>query len=164
MLINSLFSIVPAKSHGTDDYDTGDTPFITNSRLNNGVARFVEPIPGDKVIDAFTICISGLGYATLQVKDYLPKGNGGDSATILIPLTAMTFEELLFYTAQFNLIHGWRFSFGRKASKKRIEKLSFSEVYNHLQIENDFSGNVKRKLSLKLNELNLNIPVESTNM
>ena len=150
MRINELFDIEVAKSHSTDDYDKGDIPFITNSEINNGVVAFVEPLVGDKIFPGNTICISGLGFATLQVKQYLPKGNGGDSATILKPRQEMSFEALLFYTAQFNAIHKWRFSFGRKCSKKRIERLSFSKTFEEVEIPQGIKSEVKNKLKEKL--------------
>lgn len=132
MKLSNLFNIYVAKSKGNEDYDDGSTPFITSTTLNNGVLKFVEPYPDDKVFEGRSICISGLGFATLQLTDFLPKGNGGDSATILTPKQEMTINELIYYTATFNLLHNWRFSFGRKCSKDRIsdlELLSFEE-YN----------------------------------
>jgi len=129
MKISELFNIEVARSKGVEDYDNGSVPFVTNTTLNNGVVKFVEPYPDDKLFAGKTVCISGLGYATLQTYPYLPKGNGGDSATILIPKQEMSIEELIFYTAIFNLQHNWRFSFGRKASKMRISNLEI-ELYS----------------------------------
>ncbi|AJK86559.1 MULTISPECIES: restriction endonuclease subunit S [Lysinibacillus] len=129
MKISDLFTISVAKSKGVDDYDDGAYPFITNTEINNGIVKYVEPFDEDKIFSAPAICISGLGYATLQLKDFLPKGNGGDSATILIPKKEMGIEELMYYTAVFNLQHKWRFSFGRKANKRRIQNLILSPVY-----------------------------------
>lgn len=156
MKINELFEIQVAKSHSTDDYDNGDFPFVTNSEINNGIVKFVEPFNDDKIFRKFTICVSGLGFATLQIKDYLPKGNGGDSATILIPKTPMAFEELLFYTAQFNVIHKWRFSFGRKCSKKRIERLFFTQTFDPKVIPDTILSNVKSKILTTMSTINLN--------
>ncbi len=157
MKINSLFDVQVAKSHGTDDYDNGDTPFVTNSQINNGVIRFVEPFPGDKIFNGFTICISGLGFATLQIKNYLPKGNGGDSATILVPINPMSFEELLFYTAQFNAIHKWRFSFGRKCSKKRVDRLSFEKGFSEILLPTGLLDSVRSSLSERIRTLSLDV-------
>lgn len=150
MKINELFTIDVAKSHSTDDYDIGNIPFITNSEINNGVVRYVDPFVDDKVFQKFTICISGLGFATLQINDYLPKGNGGDSATILISKKEMPIKELLFYTAQFNICHKWRFSFGRKCSKRRIEKLSFTRIYNKNDKCDVMLDQIKNKLLKKI--------------
>lgn len=148
MKISELFNLEVARSKGVEDYDSGSVPFVTNTTLNNGVVKFVEPYSDDKLFAGKTICISGLGYATLQTYLYLPKGNGGDSATILIPKLTMSIEELIFYTAIFNLQHNWRFSFGRKASKTRIESLEIdlyssyngsfnTDFENHVQLLRD---------------------------
>jgi hypothetical protein len=150
MKIDELFIIDVAKSHSTDDYDIGNIPFVTNSEINNGIVRYVEPLNNDKVFQKFTICISGLGFATLQINDYLPKGNGGDSATILIPQNYMSIKELLFYTAQFNIYHKWRFSFGRKCSKRRVAKLLFSRVYHENDKYDLILDQVKNKLLKKI--------------
>ena len=117
MLISKLFDIDVARSKSADDYSLGDTPFITNTELNNGVVAYVEPIENDKVFEGPAICISGLGHATVHLGSFLPKGNGGDSCTILRPKTDIDVPSLLYYGALFNVIHKWRFSYGRKASK-----------------------------------------------
>jgi hypothetical protein len=155
MKINELFEIHSAKSQSIDTYEKGGIPFITSSEINNGVIGFVEPFPGDKIFDKKTICISGLGFATLQTSKYLPKGNGGDSATILIPKMPMSINELLFYTAQFNLINKWRFSFGRKCNMKRVERLSFSMKYKHTVNYDIINRNIKHKLLKKIEDIDI---------
>lgn len=139
MKVSELFDLKIAKSKGNEDYDDGPIPFVSSTTMNNGVVKFVEPYPDDKVFPGKLICISGLGFATLQLNTFLPKGNGGDSATILLPKHPMEIVELIYYTATFNLLHHWRFSFGRKCSKERIfslEMIRFSE-YNG-EFKNDF--------------------------
>lgn len=84
MKISELFNIDIAKSAGIEDYDKGEIPFITSTTFNNGVSTYVEPFDSDKIFTGPAICISGLGYATVQTGVFLPKGNGGDSITILI--------------------------------------------------------------------------------
>lgn len=130
MKVLELFSIVVARSKSTDDYLPGDVPFITNTIINNGVVRYVDPFEDDKTFDGPAICISGLGYATVHFGRFLPKGNGGDSCTILLPKNDLAKSDLLYYAALFNTLHGWRFSFGRKASRPRIENLELSPMHN----------------------------------
>lgn len=135
MLICELFSVAVAKSKGTDDYSDGDVPFVTNSAINNGIVKYVEPFEGDKIFEGPAICISGLGYATVHFGNFLPKGNGGDSCTVFKPLAPLTKSELLYYAALFNTLHGWRFSFGRKASRRRLENLDLSPLHTNAPIE-----------------------------
>ncbi|MEC2057660.1 hypothetical protein I6J18_12635 [Peribacillus psychrosaccharolyticus] len=129
MKIHEFFNITVAKSRGVDDYDLGPIPFVTNTEINNGIVKYVEPFEEDRVFEGPAICISGLGFATLHLKSFLPKGNGGDSCTILKPKEEMLIEEILYYTAVFNLLHNWRFSFGRKTSKRRLENLMLTPLY-----------------------------------
>lgn len=134
MKIIDLFDIAVAKSKGTDEYSVGDVPFVTNAEINNGVVRYVEPFEDDKVFEGPAICISGLGYATVHYGFFLPKGNGGDSCTILKPKGGLNQSELLYYAALFNVLHGWRFSFGRKASRRRLEQLMLTPLHNKAPI------------------------------
>src|SRR5574337_1366664 len=93
--LENLFFFDVAKSKGAEDYDSGDFPFVTSTELNNGVVAYVDPDDDDKVFEGPIICISGLGHATVQLGKFLPKGNGGDSLTMLIPKFKMTVSELL---------------------------------------------------------------------
>ncbi len=121
--LDSLFLFEAARSHGIDDYEPGIVPFVTSTSLNNGVVSYVVPLIGDRVFSGPALSISGLGVATLQVSDFLPKGNGGDSLTVCKPISTMSVATLLGYTAAFNALHSWRFSFGRKCSPKRLAPL-----------------------------------------
>lgn len=134
MRIIDLFDVNVAKSKSTDDYSAGDVPFVTNTEINNGVVRYIEPFEDDKVFAGPAICISGLGHATVHYGTFLPKGNGGDSCTILKPKGNLKKYELLYYSALFNTLHGWRFSFGRKTSRRRLENLMMTPLHNHAPI------------------------------
>lgn len=121
--ITSLFDLEAAKSKGLDDYDRGTVPFVTSTELNNGVVSYVEPEEGDKVFDGPALVVSGLGHASVQPGRFLPKGNGGDSLTVLTPRDECTTAQLVEFAASFNVLHKWRFSFGRKCSVKRLADL-----------------------------------------
>lgn len=129
MKLDELFEINVAKSKGVEDYDAGNVPFITNTEINNGIVKYVEPLEDDRVFLGPAINISGLGFATLQLGSFLPKGNGGDACAVLIPIEEMELEELIYYVAIFNLEHKWRFSFGRKTTKGRLERLALVPSY-----------------------------------
>lgn len=134
MKINYLFDVAVAKSKSTDDYSDGDVPFVTNAEINNGVVRYIEPLEEDRVFEGPAICISGLGHATVHYGTFLPKGNGGDSCTILKPKGNLKKSELLYYAALFNTLHSWRFSFGRKTSRRRLENLMMTPLHSHAPI------------------------------
>lgn len=135
MKISDLFLIEVAKSKSTADYLPGDIAFVTNTEINNGVVRYVEPFDDDRVFSGPAICISGLGYATVHYGQFLPKGNGGDSCTILKPKQPLNKSQLLYYAALFNALHGWRFSFGRKGSRRRLETLEMTPLHTNAPID-----------------------------
>jgi hypothetical protein len=135
MKIDKLFTVDGARSKSTDDYLPGVIPFITNTEINNGAVSYVEPFEGDKVFSGPAICISGLGYATVHFGPFLPKGNGGDSCTILKPKEPLRKSEIIYYAALFNTLHGWRFSFGRKSSKKRIQGLDMYPLHQDAPVD-----------------------------
>lgn len=159
MRIDSLFEIKVAKSKSTDDYSSGEIPFVTNTEINNGVVAYVEPLQDDKVFDGPAICVSGLGFATVHFGKFLPKGNGGDSCTVFLPIKTMDKHEILYYAALFNTLHGWRFSFGRKTSKTRLESLILSPDPKAIGIDlklafSDISSDLSKMLKSKEKELN----------
>jgi len=135
MKMSELFNVNATRSKGTDDYLSGVIPFVTNTELNNGVVAYVEPFEADKVFDGPAICISGLGHATVHLGKFLPKGNGGDSCTVLVPKNGLSNQELLYYAALFNTLHSWRFSFGRKTNKRRLENLELSPLHSDSPID-----------------------------
>lgn len=151
MKVNEEFNIDVARSKSGDDYSSGEVAFVANSQINNGVSGYVEPLPGDKVFAGPAINISGLGYATVQLSEFLPKGNGGDSCTVLTPKSPMSTEALIYYAALFNVLHSWRFSFGRKTSKKRIELLELAPSADQSTI--DLEANVKETERLLSNSI-----------
>jgi len=77
---------------------------------------------------------SFLTLSHLTTSAFLPKGNGGDSCTILSLRKNPTNTKLLYYAALFNTLHGWRFSFGRKTSKRRLERLDLFPLYKDAPI------------------------------
>lgn len=146
MIISDLFEMTAARSKSTDDYLPGDIPFVTNTELNNGVVSYIEPFEDDKVFDGPAICISGLGHATVHLGRFLPKGNGGDSCTVLIPQQTLTNSELLYYAALFNTLHGWRFTFGRKTSKRRLASLDLSPLHSEAPFDVDRQTEINNEL------------------
>ena len=122
--LGEIFELIAAKSGGVDDYEPGLIPLITSAELSNGVVAYVNPEPDDRVFSGPALVVSGLGFATVQLGKFLPKGNGGDSLTVLKPKSPLTVENLISTAAAFNVLHKWRFGFGRKASKDRLTGLA----------------------------------------
>lgn len=120
--LEKLFELKKGSSHDSDDYEPGAMPFVTSTERNNGVMKFVTPLEDDVVFPGGVVAISGLGHATVQQQAFLPKSNGGDALTVLVPLEPKSTHWLIAFAAYFNHAHKWRFGFGRKAGS-RIDDL-----------------------------------------
>jgi len=122
--IGELFELAVARSGGLGAYGPGPVPLVTSAEANNGVVAYVTPLDGDRVFSGPAICVSGLGHASVHLADFLPKGNGGDSLTVLLPGRGLGPLDLVGLAAAFNVLHRWRFSYGRKCSLRRLAALS----------------------------------------
>lgn len=119
-MIEDFFKSIRSTSRNLSLYTDGDIPFVSNTSLNNGVVRYVSADVEKEVIKQVPcIAVNGFGYATIQTKPFIGSGNGGVYVTALVPKKPMHTIELAFYAAQINL-QSWRFSYGRRAIKRRL--------------------------------------------
>ena len=121
--IESVFKLTNAKSKGYDSYDFGETPFISNGMMNNGIVGYVTPLETDRVFYTKSICISAFCEATIQNPPFMPRGNGGSGLIVLTPLKSMTDELMIYYAAYINKYCNWRFSYGRMVTMERLKKI-----------------------------------------
>jgi hypothetical protein len=171
--IESKFHLCGAKSKDTKDYEDGETPFVTSAETNNGIVRCVEPLDEDRVFSGPCVVISGLGFATFQTGNFLPKGNGGDSCSVLYAKEESPVSQYIALASAFNVLHKWRFSYGRKCGKNRIAKLEVpwplpeikqpwgeevTEIEDALKV---FSGDIEKNVQTQLPEF-AREPVEDT--
>jgi hypothetical protein len=127
MTLRSLFRPSNAKSGNLEGYSDGKVPFVSNSNLNNGVVRYVEPLSDDEVIRQVPcIAVNGFGFATIQTEPFIGAGNGGVHVIALIPKKPMTVLELAYYAALLNY-GSWRFSYGRRAILRRLERVTLDQ-------------------------------------
>src|ERR1700682_1298320 len=127
MTLRSLFQPNNAKSGNLEEYSDGEVPFVSNSNLNNGVVRYVEPLSDDEVIiQVPCIAVNGFGFATIQTEPFIGAGNGGVHVIALIPKKPMTVLELAYYAALLNYA-SWRFSYGRRAILRRLERVTLDQ-------------------------------------
>lgn len=121
-MIEDYFDIVKSVSGNMDNYSQGDIPFVSNTVLNNGIARYITPLSDRELMSAPSIAVNGFGYATVQLTPYVGAGNGGVYVSALVPKDSeMSVDELVYYAAQIN-IQSWRFSYGRRAIKPRLKE------------------------------------------
>lgn len=119
-MIEKYFKPIRSSSRNLSIYTEGEIPFVSNSALNNGVVAYITADLDKEIIkEVPCIAVNGFGYATIQTKPFVGSGNGGVYVTALIPKKPMHTIELAYYAAQINL-QSWRFSYGRRAIKRRL--------------------------------------------
>jgi hypothetical protein len=121
--VEEKFDLLTARSAPFDDHDGGNVAFVTNGYRDNGVVGYVTPLAEDRVFDTPAICVSAFCESTVQKPPFIARGNGGSGLTVLRPKSEMTEAELWAYAGYLSSRHRWKFSFGRMASKPRIEPL-----------------------------------------
>lgn len=151
-MIEQYFKPIRSNSRNLSLYTDGDVPFVSNTKLNNGVVKYVTADLEKEVIKQVPcIAVNGFGYATIQTKPFIGSGNGGVYITALIPRKPMHIIELAYYAAQINL-QSWRFSYGRRAIKRRllgqiiINEFNLSEIESK-NLENEMKEKVMRSFS-----------------
>lgn len=156
MKLIDLFKVHIGKSHGYDQYDTGDVAFVTNGIINNGIQGFVTPLSGDKVFKFNSICLSSFCEATVHKPPFVGRGNGGSGLIILEPKEKMAEKDLLYYASFLNNYAKWRFSYGRMVSIGRLYNISCqrsNDIITEIDINNFLpkrNYNIKRKYKFKL--------------
>jgi hypothetical protein len=144
MKITELFKPQNAKSRNLDGHSDGETPFVSNSNLNNGIVRYVDADIEKEVIKAPCIAVNGFGFATVQVKPFIGAGNGGVHIIALHPLKEMTSVELAYHAAQINHA-SWRFSYGRRAIQRRLLQVELNKFEMSKSEQEKFLKDFKKK-------------------
>ncbi len=130
--VRDLFRAQAARSAPFDDHDPGDVPFVTNGYRDNGTLGYVTPLPEDRVFTELAICVSAFCEATVPTNPFIARGNGGSGLTILTPKKAMSRTDLWAYAGYLSSRHGWKFSFGRMATRSRLEVLDLPATPPHI--------------------------------
>lgn len=125
--LDDLFTIQNAKSKNIEQYGDGEIPFVTSTSNNNGVEKFIDEDDEKLIYKKPCITLSSFGFAAVQITPFVARSHG--AVLVLIPKIEMSVKQLFYYTAQINL-HGWRFSYGRWVTQKRLLKLEIKNPIN----------------------------------
>lgn len=119
-MITKYFTPIRSHSRNLTAYTEGETPYVSNTAMNNGVERYVfADRPKEVIKKVPCITVSGFGFASIQTKEFIGSGNGGVYITALAPIKPMSIMELAWYASQINM-QSWRFSYGRRAIQRRL--------------------------------------------
>lgn len=148
--IDFYFDIQRCESSNLYDYSAGEIPFVSSTKLNNGVVKYVSLLDENELIkNVPCIVVNTFGFATVQTKPFIGGGNGGGYINPLIPKQTMSMIELAYYAGQINL-QSWRFSYGRRAIKRRLIELKLKKFDKNIFNENILLD-LKNNMMLQIN-------------
>lgn len=115
--ILDFFIIAKGDGAYLESFDSGKTPLISATSFNNGVAAKVDAEP---IFKKGSITVERIkSTAFVQLEDFLTVP---DDIYILSPIKAMSLPELFMYCYLIRR-EAWKYSYGRKLTQKRLEKI-----------------------------------------
>lgn len=117
--INDFFEVHSGDYHAIQDLDKGITPLISCGELDNGLVGYFDIPEENTYSNAVTVAYNG---RPLTAKYHPYKFGTKDDVAVLVPKSPMTQATLLYVAAQLNNLR-WRYSYGRKCFKGKLENL-----------------------------------------
>jgi len=120
--LSDLFELVPGSFHATWELDPGDVPLVSCGWENNGVIGYYDIQPNDIHERALTVAFNGAPLTT----HFHPYPFGAkDDVAVLKPLEPMSDSILIYVAASLNA-KTWRYSYGRKCYREKLERVELS--------------------------------------
>ena len=143
-LLSKLFDIVTGDYHSVEDLKEGKIPLVSCSDNDNGIAGFYD-IPIEKTYNnMITVAYDGRPL-TAKYHDY--RFVAYDNVGILIPTREYKKSTLLFITILLN-IERWRYSYGRKCYRQKIENLTLKLPTKDGELDEEFIEKIIRNRDL----------------
>lgn len=120
--VNDLFEVVKGKGGYIKDYDSGNTPLVSATNLQNGVTGFVNATPEFKAPAITVERVTGAAFVQLTDFSAVP-----DDVSVLIPKKNMELNNL-YVIASFINYSKWRFSFARKLTPTRLRRMTLPDL------------------------------------
>jgi hypothetical protein len=122
VLLDSIFDFKSGDYHNMGDLQSGDIPLVSCGETNNGIVGYYS-IPQSKTYEnALTIAYNGLPLTT-RFHSYI--FGAKDDVAVCIPKKPLKATTLLFLRYLINR-QTWRYSYGRKCFKAKLENLSIN--------------------------------------
>lgn len=156
--LNDLFKVKSGDFHATKELDPGNVPLISCGDSNNGFVGNFD-VPEENIYrNCITVAYNGL---PLTAKFHPYRFGAKDDIAVLIPRFQMKETTLLFIATILNM-STWRYSYGRKCFRQKLQNFSLnvpiinkqnkSKMIDEEAISNLFSKKYKDFLPKKSNE------------
>jgi hypothetical protein len=131
--VDDLFKVAKGKGGYIRDYESGVTPLVSATSLDNGVAGLVNAMPEFKAPAITVERVTGSAFVQLVDFSSVP-----DDVSILIPKQDMELNALYVVASIINSSK-WRFSFARKLTPTRLKRLELPDFESiHVPKVDDF--------------------------
>lgn len=120
MPLDTLFEVRSGDFHAVSELDPGPTPLISCGTTDNGQVGNYEIPPEKTYKHAITVAYNGL---PLTAKFHPYRFGAKDDVAVLIPRTALQDSTLLYMAAALNRMR-WRYSYGRKCFRAKLQRLA----------------------------------------
>ncbi len=120
--IDRLFYIKSGDYHANAELDAGQIPLIACGELENGFVGYFDIPPDNIYRRAITVAYNG---RPLTAKFHPYAFGAKDDVAVLIPHAPMQDTTLLYIAAQLNRMT-WRYSYGRKCYREKLQNVSIS--------------------------------------
>jgi len=140
-LLSDLFIINSGEYHSINNLKEGKIPLISCSDIDNGIVGFYN-IPDDKTDKGcITVAYDGKPL-TSKFHDY--KFSAYDNVGVLTPKGELRKTTLILITILLN-IERWRYGYGRKCYKQKLEKLKIRlPITDKRKLDEDSIENIMR--------------------
>jgi type I restriction enzyme M protein len=118
--LGMLFALTPGAFHARSELEPGTVPLISCGEENNGVIGYFD-IPEESTHErALTVAFNGFPLTT----NFHPYRFGAkDDVAVLTARDAMSDGVLIYIAALLNRMR-WRYSYGRKCYREKLENVS----------------------------------------
>ena len=117
--LGRLFHVQTGDFHATHELDAGDIPLISCGAVNHGLVGYFDIASESCYTNMITVAYNG---QPLTAKFHPYTFGAKDDVAVLVPRVQMQEATLNYVTAYLNTLQ-WRYSYGRKCFKKKLEKL-----------------------------------------
>lgn len=122
--LNDLFEISAGKYYYSDEYETGNTPYITASAINNGIAKRISLEPDFK---SNAITTGKVGCTAFYQKEAFCATSDVNIFTAL--KFKMTPNIGIFITSIINFSENYKWTYGRQCRKQNSKKIIIKLPY-----------------------------------
>jgi hypothetical protein len=116
--VSELFAVQSGEYHVMKDLDVGTVPLVSCGDTDNGVIGYFD-IPDDHLFQG-AITVAYNGSWPIMAKFHPYKFGTKDDVAVLLPRQPMSNLALLYVAALLNQMK-WRYSYGRKCFKEKLE-------------------------------------------